>query len=120
MHKVEKSAIQRLIGSLKRYLHLQRDFVMLTLAEKLTVVLAVLLVGGIVLLLAAMVLVFASLAVSSLLAEWLGSDAAGYGIVAVFYLLVAIVVWLNRKSWIADPIANFLATLFVDEEQLNH
>ena len=41
------SSIHRLIGSVKRYLHLQRDFVMLTLAEKLTVLLTVLLAGGI-------------------------------------------------------------------------
>ena len=56
---MEKSAIHRLIGGVKRYLHLQRDFVMLTLAEKLTVLLTVLLAGGIVLLLAALVLLFA-------------------------------------------------------------
>ena len=97
-------------------MHLQRDFVMLTLAEKLTVLLTVLLAGGIVLLLAALVLIFASLAVGAQLGEWTGSLALGYGIVAFFYLLVGIVVWLNRKRWIANPIAGFLATLLVDDE----
>lgn len=110
------SSIHRLIGSVKRYLHLQRDFVMLTLAEKLTVLLTVLLAGGIVLLLAALVLIFASLAVGAQLGEWTGSLALGYGIVAFFYLLVGIVVWFNRKRWIANPIAGFLATLLVDDE----
>ncbi|MDO4951943.1 MAG: hypothetical protein Q4E49_07770 [Bacteroidales bacterium] len=98
------SSIHRLIGSVKRYLHLQRDFVMLTLA------------GGIVLMLAALVLIFASLAVGAQLGEWTGSLALGYGIVAVFYLIVGVIVWLNRKRWIANPIAGFLATLLVDDE----
>lgn len=100
---------------MKRYLTLQRDFVMLSLAEKLTVLLTVLLAGGLVLLLAALVLIFASLAVSAQLAEWTGSVALGHCIVAAFYLVAGIVVWLNRKRWIANPIANFLATLFVED-----
>lgn len=112
---MEKSAIHRLIGGVKRYLHLQRDFVMLTLAEKLTVLLTVLLAGGIVLLLAALVLIFGSLAVSAQLAEWTGSVALGHCIVAAFYLVLGIVVWLNRKRWIANPIAGFLATLLLED-----
>jgi len=113
---MEKSAIHRLISGVKRYLHLQRDFVMLTLAEKLTVLLTVLLAGGIVLLLAAMVLLFASLAVGAQLGQWLDSASLGYCIVAAFYLVVGIVVWLNRRRWIANPIANFLATLLMEDE----
>lgn len=113
------STIQRLVSAVKRYLCLQRDYVMLSLAEKLTVLLTVLLVGGIVLLLAAMVLVFASLAASAQIALWTGSTVLGYGIVAAFYLLIGIVVWLNRKRWIANPIAAFLTTLLVDDEALN-
>ena len=116
---MDKSTIRRLVDGVKRYLHLQRDFVMLSLAEKLTVLLTMLLVGGIVLLLVAMVLVFASLAASAQIALWTGSVVAGHGIVAAFYLLVAIVVWLNRKRWIANPIAAFLATQLVDDEVLN-
>ena len=112
---MEKSAIHRLIGGVKRYLHLQRDFMMLTLAEKLTVLLTVLLAGGIVLLLAALVLIFVSLAVSAQLAEWTGSVALGHCIVGAFYLVAGIVVWANRKRWIANPIAGFLATLLLED-----
>ena len=112
---MEKSAIHRLIGGVKRYLHLQRDFVMLTLAEKLTVLLPVLLAGGIVLLLASLVLIFGSLAVSAQLAEWTDSVAVGHCIVAAFYLLLGIVVWLNRKRRISNPIAGFLATLLLED-----
>ena len=78
--------------------------------------LTVLLAGGIVLLLAALVLIFASLAVGAQLGEWTGSLALGYAIVAAFYLVVGIVVWLNRKRWIANPIAGFLTTLLIDDE----
>lgn len=114
---MEKSSIQRIISGIKRYFCLQREFVMLSLTEKLTVILTALIVACILMLLAFVVLIFASLAISSLLAELTGSLALGYGIVAVFYLFVCLLVYANRCRWIADPMANFLATLLLNSEK---
>lgn len=114
---MEKSSIHRIVSGIKRYVGLQREFVMLTLAEKLTIILTAILVTCIIMLLALLVLVFVSLTLSSLLAEMTGSEVLGYGIVSLFYIIVAIVVYANRGRWIANPIANFLATSLLDGEK---
>ena len=113
---MEKSSIHRIISRIKRYLGLQREYVMLSFAEKLTVLLTALIVGAIMMLVCSLVLIFLSLAVSSWLSDVLGSDVYGYGIVALFYLVCGAVFYANRRNWIANPIANALVTMLVGEK----
>lgn len=116
MNKMEKSSFHRIIAGVKRYLGLQREYVMLSLAEKLTVVLTALMVGCVLMVLALLVLFFASLAASSLISELTGSATIGYCAIALFYLFVCLFVYFNRKRWIANHIANFLAGILLEDE----
>lgn len=106
---MEKSSIHRLYSSIKRYLGLQKDYVMLSITEKLTVIMAAL----VLLIVMFAVLFAASLFLMLGLSVWLGSlldcEALGYVIAGGVYALVALIVYLNRINWIVNPIARFIA-----------
>lgn len=116
---MENSTIQKLISSIKRYLNLQRDFMMLSLAEKLTLVLSTLMVFCVLILLMLLILIFISMAASNLLETIVGSAAWANAIIALFYIIVAIIVYSNRNKWVANRVANLIASILLDDEANN-
>ena len=114
-----KSSIHKIVVSLKRYLLLQRQYVVLSLSEKLTMMLSTLVVGLMVLALLLMSLLFVSIAVAVWLSDVLGSLVAGFAVVALFYVLLSFMIYANRKRWIADPIANLVASLMLGDGKRN-
>lgn len=102
---------------MRRYLRLQRDYALLTLAEKLTLLFTAVAVAAILMALLAVALVFLSIALSAALGSWLGSAVLGYVIVALLYIAIAAVVYAFRKPLIITPIATFLATLVLDRSE---
>ncbi len=97
---------------------MQREYVTLSLAEKLTILLTALVVWGVIMLVLLLCVIFASLAVSSWIADLVDSEPLGYAVVALVYVLVCVLVYANRQRWIGNPIANFLAaTLFSDDDK---
>ena len=112
---MEKSSVHRIISSVKRYFGLQREYVLLSFAEKLTILLTAMVVGGIIMSILFVSVIFFSLALSSWIAEMTGSMPLGYVVVACLFLLLCLIIFLNRKRWIANPIARFLATTLLDD-----
>lgn len=110
------TSLNKLVGGVRRYLRLQRDYALLTAAEKLTIVFAAVAVVALLAILLAVALVFLSIALSVALGEWLGSQVYGYLIVALLYMVVAAVVYLFRKPLVITPIATFLATLLLKDK----
>lgn len=102
---------------MRRYLRLQRDYALLTLAEKLTLLFTAVAVAAILMVLLAVALVFLSIALSAALGSWLGSAVLGYVIVALLYIAIAAVVYAFRNPLIITPIATFLATLVLDRSE---
>lgn len=111
---MERSSIHKIIAGVKRYVGLQREYVTLAFAEKLTVLLASLIVGCIVALLALLALVFLSFAAESWIEQLTGSAPLAYLLVALFYVVLCVLVYLNRRRWIANPVADFLAAVLLD------
>ena len=74
---MEKSSVHRIVAGVKRYLGLQREYVMLSFVEKLTILLTALFVWGVVMLILLLCLLFASLAVSSWISGLMGSEPLG-------------------------------------------
>lgn len=107
--QMENTSIQRFIASVKRYLGLQRDFVMLTLAEKITVILAVVILALVIFALLLTATVFMVIGLSKWLGDVFGCAGLGYACGGVVYVLLAIVVYLNRIRWIVNPVARFIA-----------
>ena len=110
------SKIEELAGHLKEYINTQIDLAKLTAAEKISSVLAGIIAGAIAAMVFIFVLVFGSLATAYALSAWIGTGYAGFLIVAGFYLLLGIVVWLARERLIRVPIMkNIIRELFKDK-----
>lgn len=110
-----KTTLNKIVEGVRRYLRLQRDYALLTLAEKCTILLTAVAVVALLAILLSVALVFFSIALGAVLGEWLDSAALGYLCVALLYLVAAIVVYVMRRKWIINPIASFLATLLLKD-----
>ncbi|MBR1712425.1 MAG: phage holin family protein [Alloprevotella sp.] len=107
-------SIRQLFLDFKEYLELRGRSAQLTLVEKLTVAASACILGAVLFVLAAFVLLFLSGMGVALLAPGVGGTAVACALVAAFYLLLALVVWLNRRRWIVNPVTTFLANLVLD------
>lgn len=95
-------------------LHL--DYARLTAAEKLTIILSTMAIYALVVIFATLSLVFITLGVGYLLATTIAPHFA-YLIVAGFYVVVLVVLFLLRKKLFVNPIARFVSKLFVNRPE---
>ncbi|MBQ0087911.1 MAG: phage holin family protein [Prevotellaceae bacterium] len=105
--------IQNLIVALKKYLGLQRDYVMLELTEKLTLLLTALVLGAILFVVGIIIVIFISLTLAAVLTEVLGSNILAYGIIALLFIVLGIMIYIMRGKWIITPLTNFFANLLL-------
>ncbi len=70
-------------------------------------------------LMAVFILLFLSLSLAAFLATILGSLFWGYGIVAIFYIILAIVVVALRKKVIEKSMTNFLVNILFEKSKEN-
>lgn len=108
--------IEELADNIKQYVNNRVDAVKLTAAEKSSAIIANLIAGLIVATVFMFFIVFASIALSLLLGNWIGSTWAGFLIVAGLYLLIGIIVWTAREKIIRLPIMNALIKQLFGEE----
>ncbi len=107
---------EELAGNIKAYVNARIESVKLNTAEKSSVVIANLIAGMVVAVVFLFFIVFASVALSLGLGEWLGKTWAGFLIVAGLYLLIGLVVWTTRERIIQLPVMNALIKQFFREE----
>jgi len=105
---MENTSLHKLFNSVKRYLGLQRDFVLLSVAEKVTVIMAAFILIMVLLIIMLVASVFFMLALGVWLGELLDCAALGYLIAGAVYALTGLLVYCHRTRWIADPIAKFV------------
>lgn len=98
------SKIEELAGNAKEYINTQIDLIKLTAAEKISSVLAGFIAGAIVAMVFIFVLVFGGIAAAYALSAWIGFPYAGFLIVAGFYLLLGIIIWMTKERVIRIPI----------------
>ena len=108
--------IEELADNIKQYVNNRIDAAKLTAAEKTSGVIANLIAGLIVAAVFMFFIVFASIAFSLLLGEWIGKLWAGFLIVAGIYLLIGIIVWIAREKIIRLPIMNALIKQLFGED----
>ena len=89
------------------------DNVRLSAAERLTLLMSAIALGGIATILVTAVLLFVSIGAARLLASLTPHGA--YFIVAGFYALLLIVVVAMRRRLITDPIARLVSRLILDD-----
>ena len=110
------SSIQSLWTEAKSYLELQKEYLKLDSAEKLSVLLSAVATVAVCLILALAALFFFVIALALWLAKMVGA-AWSFTIVGGAMLLIIIIILLCRKRWIVQPVTRFVAGLFVGEEE---
>ena len=109
--------IQQLLLELKNYYKLQKKFVYLDTAEKLTVLLSAIAIAIIMVILIALVLMYATFALAFFIGNRLDSLPMGFVLVAAGLLIVLMLFYYNRKSLIVQPLAQFIARLFFERQK---
>ncbi len=109
-------SIGKLFLEFKRYLELQKEFVRLDAAEKMTVILSAILIVAVLLLLGSIVLLFLTFALAYYLGDLLGSLSLGFGLISAFLLLLAAIFYSNRNRMVVQPMARFMTRLILAKE----
>lgn len=108
-------SMQKLFLEFKNYLELQKKFVMLDAAEKLTVLLSALAVGAVVLVLSAILLLFATFALAYYLGDLLHNLPLGFAIIPAALCVILVFFYVNRNKFVIQPLARLMADLFINE-----
>lgn len=109
----QKERPAQLVDDLKEYLNVRLKIFTLTICEASSKVLASCISNGTMLFFIFLFLFFGSMAAGFGLGEWLGSMALGFIIVACFYLLLALIIWLTKAKLIEKPLVNAFIKLFL-------
>lgn len=103
----------RLWGMGKKYLTFQIEYAKFSAAEKITMIFGAVALGFIFLMLATVIGLFGSLAIAHWLSGIMSIEWA-LCIIAGFYLLLAVLIFILRKQLILNPIARFLSKIILN------
>lgn len=104
----------QLIEVLKHYLGLQTEYVKLDVVDKVVRLLTAAAVAIFFILIIIAVLMFFAFAFAYWLSTYTGT-ALAFLIVGLIHLILFIVVFSFRKTWIEKPLVHFLASLFLSK-----
>lgn len=105
--------IAQLVENAKHYLGVQSEYVKLDIIEKVVRLVTLAVITLVVFLLILLMLIYLSFAVAYGLSSSLGM-VWSFVIVAGFYLLLLILLVINRRKWIEKPLVRFLADLLLN------
>lgn len=107
--------LQQLFVEAKKYLTLQKRYTQLEIAEKLTVLLSTLILVLIVIILSMVALFYISFTFAYWLAPVFGSMMASFALITAIIILLIIGIITFRRKLIINPMAKFIASLFIQE-----
>ena len=111
-HMREKGSVKNLYELGRRMLTLYLDNVRLSAAEKLTLLFSALALYSIALVLAMVMMVFVSMGIATMLAEYI-APFWSYFIVAGVFLTVIVLMFVFKTQLLLNPIARFISSLLV-------
>ncbi len=114
----EFNRIESLLGQAKEYVNTRIAQFKLSVAEKISKTMATVIAGLAAALVFFLFLVFAGVAAAIALGQWTGYMWLGFLIMAVVYLLLAIIVWTAKDRLLALPIMNAIIGRLFDEEEV--
>ncbi len=94
------------IDDVKEYLDLRIQLIQLNVTEKISVALAKMIAGGAAIIFFVLFFIFGSFALSYVIGDCLNNTAAGFGILAAFYLLVALIIMYLGKGSLRKKMIN--------------
>lgn len=107
---------QNLFLEFKHYVELQKEFIKLDTAEKVTVLLSAIITVTVMLILGALVLFFLTFAAAYYIGNASGSLPLGFCVIAIFNLLLLLVFYACRSRLVLQPMARFLVRLFAPKD----
>lgn len=107
--------LQQLFTEIKKYLVLQKRYTQLEIAEKLTILLSTLILVLVIIILSMVALFYLSFTFAYLLAHLLGSIIISFALITCVILILIIAVYSLRKKLIVNPMAKFIANLFIKD-----
>lgn len=102
----EKNKLEKMFTDIKDYAETRFDIIVLNSQDKATHVISSIASAAILGVLGLFILMFLSIGAAWSLGEYLNSPSIGFFSVAGFYLLVVLILFLNREKWIKLPIIN--------------
>lgn len=105
--------IAELVEALKNYIGLQKNLLQLNALEKTIKILTTLAVALILSLLCLLVVIFLSITAGFAL-TYILSPTAAFLSITVFYIILLVVFYANRKSWIERPLVRVLSQILID------
>ncbi|HRF75225.1 MAG TPA: phage holin family protein [Chitinophagales bacterium] len=103
------------IDDVKEYVNLRMQLIQLNVTEKVSIGLAGLIAGGIALILFVLCFIFGSFALAYLLGNVLHNTAAGFGVMAGFYLLLGIIMLKVGKGKLRITLINSFIKQFSND-----
>lgn len=100
--------VQQLISNLKEYAETRLDIMVLNMQDKVADILSSIASIIVVGLLSLFIVFFSSVGVAWWIGDVFHNPSIGFFSIAGFYLLLAIVIYVNRDNWIKLPIINGL------------
>ena len=119
MEKDPDKIIQELREDVSAFVELKLELLKLNTYERTGKVIAVLSYGLVLLFLAFFAILFIFLALGFFLGEWIGVTGAGFGLVAVLYLLLMWLIVRNREIITTKVLIEVIATLLSNDEKRN-
>jgi hypothetical protein len=101
-------SIKSLIDKSKDYLDTKIELTKLKTIDKSADVLSTVVVMVSMLFISVLLILFISLGLALLLGKMLGAYHYGFFVVAAFYAIILLVIYVKREKWIKTPIANEL------------
>ncbi len=112
MTEQSQSSLQSLVSLLRRLAGLHLENARLTVAEKLTLLFAAVAAYSVAMILGMVALVFVTMGIATLLAEYIAPYWI-YLIVGGVFVAIIVCLFVFRKALLIDPIARFVSRLIV-------
>lgn len=109
--------LQSLWKEVKTYLELQKQYLALDTAEKLSVLLSAVATAAVCLMLGMVALFFLLFALAAWLGHMAGNVMLGYLTMGVLLLLAMVFFYAGRKRWIIQPLTRLVASLFIHDKE---
>lgn len=119
MPEINQEENKDIISVIKEYITTKLELTRLTVIERLTVVVSGLITFFCVMIAGILTFLFASFTLAFYLGELLNSNAAGFGIVALLYLLIALTVNLTKEKYIHKFLQDLMVKMIFNKNKDN-
>jgi len=109
--------ISEVVDASKTYIEANLKLFKLTLLERLSKVVSLIISSTLVMLVGSMFLLFLSLSAAMFIGSLLDSRTLGFLVMALFFLIIMLFLWFRRKTLVINPIIRTLNDIvFTDNE----